>query len=687
MKTSSVALTIVVAASLVGGCTEDPTFGLVPSTLTKAASCEQLLSTLKEDALVQMNGEIDARIAAIENRDSSWFGFGSMDESAMAPSGTGGSSAVDDHDYSETNIQVEGVDEADIVKTDGYHLFIVHGSELVIADAWPAADLSLASTTPIEGRTRELFLAGDKVVVYSDMDGSTIYSQAGVQPPQRPYSGYSSSSWGAEPFDPYGGYGMTKITVLGLQGTDGTETTVLAEHYFEGRYLTSRRIDNQVRTVLQGGHQAPAFTTWLTTGYSDEDDEIDALEQLREHNKAIIESATTESFLPRRFVKQGSALTVEPTSCQDFYLPTIGTTRYGLTQIHALDLDALHYGVEDTYVIGDTYAVYSSHEGMYLATRFWANPLWSYYESEELEPRDGTHVHKFDIASQPAKPKYVASGTVPGQVHNQFSLDERDGLLRLATTVRLRSETDSRVESNMYVLAQSGGSLAAIGALTGIAPGEEISSVRFLGDRGYIVTALVVVFQDPLFVIDLSTPSAPTLLGELHIPGFAEYVHPLEDGDFLLTVGTEDWGSMALQIYDVRDDTSPELIHKLVLDGTSEAQTDHKAFTFFQGMLAIPFTSFWGSWQSELRLFDIDTELGIKGLGSIDHSSLFGGVGESGYSCGYSTGVRRGVFIEDHVYSISPGGVLANYISEAHELNEEPVASLSLPEPVGTCYY
>jgi uncharacterized secreted protein with C-terminal beta-propeller domain len=168
-----------------------------------------------------------------------------------------------------------------------------------------------------------------------------------------------------------------------------------------------------------------------------------------------------------------------------------------------------------------------------------------------------------------------------------------------------------------------------VGELRGLAPGETIYSTRFLGDRGYMVTFRQV---DPLFVFDLADPAEPTLLGELKIPGFSEYMHPLEDDLHLLTIGfdgTDDGQitGLALQIFDVTDPTDPKLSHKQVISeqwsGWSEALYNHKAFTLYRDVLAIPFEGYDdvnGVYGSALRLFRVSSSEGITELGSIDHS-------------------------------------------------------------------
>jgi len=249
--------------------------------------------------------------------------------------------------------------------------------------------------------------------------------------------------------------------------------------------------------------------------------------------------------------------------------------------------------------------------------------------------------------------------------------------------------------SHVFVLGQQGASLGVQGDVGDLAPNEQIYSARFVGDRGYVVTFRQV---DPLFVIDLAVPTAPRVAAELKIPGFSEYMHPIDDGH-LLTIGQDatldgQVTGLALQIFDVTDATQPALVHKHVYSnqesGYSEALYNHKAFTYDErlGMLAFPFTgwnTFDGSMRSSLELFRVSLTDGFASLGSVDHSAFFAGGNEYGYCGGYyGVDVRRGLFIEDHVYSISYGGVIASSINSP----SVAVASVPLAAPVSPypCY-
>jgi uncharacterized secreted protein with C-terminal beta-propeller domain len=243
--------------------------------------------------------------------------------------------------------------------------------------------------------------------------------------------------------------------------------------------------------------------------------------------------------------------------------------------------------------------------------------------------------------------------------------------------------------NHVFALEQKGPWLEQIGSVGDLAPNEQIYSVRFVESRGYVVTFRQV---DPLFVIDLAYPATPRLLAALKIPGFSEYMHPL-DANHLLTIGRDaslDGRSrgLQLQIFDVTDGANPTVKWKHTYTGdeygTSEAEYDHKAFTYFgdKQLLAFPYVSYGGGeygMRSSLELFKVDIGSGFRKLGSIDHTPLVqASAGGKGYCGGYYTpSVRRGVFLENFVYSVSYGGVVAKDANNLLAAGKE----LALPAP------
>lgn len=894
VRTSRTALALLTAiTSLAWGCApthDGDNAGDTRATLHRAKGCNDLLGDLQADAAFKVNKAVDQQIAQIKeciahNGDancayggyvsSGGDSFGEASDTGAEPprdsqgaspspttpgsnSGTstdspssGNSSGAGDQasSHSDTNTQVAGVDEADIVKTDGKNLYILHGNTFKVVKAWPASALAIASSIEIEGQPTEMFVEDGVVVVYSNVNGNAIYTAAGVTP-KSGYNDYYGYGGKAEPaITPTNGttassgpyVPLSKITILKL--TNDTPS-VARELYFEGGYLDSRRVGAQVRTVLSGSVHGPkllnsiyelfgngdpgtapgnpgspdkppnttppsppvdagssepnpgvdagpapeldAGTTadasvdedggiaplaFRNDGVSPQDwapgtypksgtEAIQALEQLRKQNLSAIQASQLSDWLPYTFAKDGGKVTASTVACENFYIPTIGSTESGFTEIASIDLANPAALPRETAILGQAQTVYGSADTLYLATNAWIEPpvMWGSVgvsnsgsgssggtvaspppdaqpvaqdggasasggttapdpapipEGGQVRPLTNpapigpvktwstskTHVHKFQFASDPSFPTYVASGTVVGSVKDQFSLDDKDGKLRITTTEnRFYTTSDDQYVSpsrststqypntvnRLFVLAEKSGELAIVGDVGELAPNERIYSTRFVGNRGYVVTFRQV---DPLFVVDLATPEKPTLLGELTIPGFSEYMHPIDD-NHLLTIGRAATAEgrqqgLQLQIFDVTNGAAPKVAFQYAYSGDeygmSTAEYDHKAFTYFadKNLLAFPyFGSSSTGVHSSLELFRIDLAKGFSKLGSIDATALVSS--PNGYCGGYyGPSVRRGVFLENFIYSLSYGGIIAKDVNDLASKGTE----LPLPAP------
>ena len=692
MKTSRTTLALLLSASTVyvAGCSDVPSGGIEPpgvhpAVLETSASCGNLEARLKQDALDRMNASIDQQIAWAALYGDSWgqpaYGEGDGNSTGTGDDLSGGGGASGAPDHSDTNVQVDGVDEADIVKTDGNHVYLLHGQSLTILKSWPISELGIERSIEIEGTPTEMFVDGNRAVVYSWVDGASIYQEAGVLPP------------GATSGDPYGGYyyyPLTKITVLDL---DASVTDAVAEHYLDGWYVSSRREGDIVRTVVSGGYYESFVQLWPTFpdgDYPEDADEyIDALEALRTRNQISIATASLEDFLPDQFSRTDAGLTRTEPSCGDVFVPTAGTTDYGATRVYTLDLASPSEPVDQKVVFGAAWQIYQNHDHLVLAANSWQGSLGMSY-GDELVSLVGTHLHVFGIQDGGGL-DYVGSSTVLGYVPDQFAIDEHDGILSVTTTEQLASSTEWTSKNDLFTLEIGNGGVTPRGSVEGLAPGETMYSTRFIGDKAYVVTFRQV---DPLFVIDLSNPDAPTVLGELTLPGFSEYMHPIDEGH-LLTIGYDADANgavlgFALQIFDVTDPTAPKLSAKHALSDAlgwsySEALYNHKAFTFYQGMLAIP-VSGWnettGMPHSSLDLFSVDVTAGIAPLGSVDHSPYFSENPNNGcYYYGYD--VRRGLFIDDYLISVSEAAVVASSL----DAPSTPVKAVTLPAAPSSCEY
>ncbi len=557
------------------------------------------------------------------------------------PKESGGSAAPRKAESaSGTNNQVVGVDEADIVKTDGRYVYLAMNGALRIIEAM---DPHVVSVTKISGSVRDMFVQGDRAVVFVASGG----------PDNRCTYGYDCM---------FAGDGTaTRIAVLDI--ADRSAPKIVRTIDLSGSLMASRRVGNTVHTVVADADAPGAlYSVWPddieTCGYK-EAYVRQRFAQLKKDNERKI---LAQTWFPS--IRENG---VEKPLCNAL-LRTAIPDGQAFTSVISFDLTKDSVPATTATLQSRPGAVFASADTLYFSVthqkRSGGNRWYSFYPTVD----EVSEIHAFRIGQNPADTRYMGSGVVPGHVLNQFAMDEWYGYLRIATT---RGKVpDPRVESVVSVLAPSeSGNLVRVGAIEGIAPGEDIRSVRFDGDRGYIVTFKK---TDPLFVLDLYQPDKPAILGELKIPGFSTYMHRI-DPDHLLSIGFDanDHGDFAyfdgviLQLFDVKDPTDPRLLHKEKIGtrgSSSEAATNHLAFNYFadRGMLAIPMTICEGggdgTYGSELTfsgllVYDVSLEKGFTRLGGVDH-------GTRGANCSVwwsraQSQVKRSVFLDDLVYSIA----------------------------------
>jgi hypothetical protein len=238
-------------------------------------------------------------------------------------------------------------------------------------------------------------------------------------------------------------------------------------------------------------------------------------------------------------------------------------------------------------VVAAANAMYASSTGLYVSTTVFPDFTGDTVPVNPEPPT--THLLAFDLTAADGA-DYMASGEVDGELLNQYSMSEHDGHLRVATTTWAGGFGDSQ-ESGVHILRRDGEALVEVGAVTGLGIGEQIQAVRFLGDVGYVVTFRRV---DPLYVLDLSDPTAPAMTGELKIPGYSTYLHPVGE-DRLLAIGFAGDeggldGDMQLSLFDVSDRANPTLLSTLPLVGWSEAAFDPHGFLYWPetGQVVVP---------------------------------------------------------------------------------------------------
>ncbi len=545
-----------------------------------------------------------------------------------------------------TNNQVASVDEADIVKTDGRYVYFAANGALRIANAMSP---HMLSSTPVPGEVRNLFVAGDRAVVYT--------SSPGAKPPCTYAYDCNFTGDGSR----------TTITVLDVK--DRTKPSVVRSLELSGSLVAARRIGSTVHTVVADGDDpaAPAeYETWpadLETCGTPEAVVRAKFAKLERENEKKIRARKDVVKFPT--LRDGGS---EQPLCNGM-LRTAITDGKAFTSVVSFDLESDKTAPSTATIRSRPGAVFASADALYVAVAH-EQGAGSRWYSWQTSTKEVTELHKFRIGARAETTKYVGSGTVPGHVLNQFAMDEWYGYLRVATT-RGRVP-DPKVSSVVSILVEGeGGNLVRVGAIDKIAPGEDIRAVRFEGERGYVVTFKK---TDPLFVMDLGHPARPRILGELKIPGFSTYMHRI-DRDHLLSIGFDanDHGDFAyfdgviLQLFDVVDPTKPKLIHKEKIGtrgSSSEAATNHLAFNYFreEGLLAIPMTVCEGGGDgrngsrvgfSGLLVYDVDPERGFTRLGGVDHHDA-----REAVSCGTwwtkgASAVKRSIFLDDLVYSVA----------------------------------
>jgi uncharacterized secreted protein with C-terminal beta-propeller domain len=513
--------------------------------------------------------------------------------------------ALDVNEYSKTNIQVQGVDEADVVKTDGEYIYVISGQKVVIVKAYPAEEAAVLSKITVDGTLNQIFINQQRLAIF--------------------YENYSD------------GETKTFIKIYGI--TDKENPSFKREITIEGRYFSSRMIGDYVYVITIKG-------AWLI------DNEVST----------------------PRICYEEKVKTVPAT---DIYYSDIVDYGYMYTTIVAVNVQEDGQEPNDETVLsGCTTDIYVSMENIYLA-------MCSGYK---------TVLHRIHIEN--GEISYASDGEVHGTVLNQFSMDEYEGYFRIATTSQITDISKNLFalmpsQNNIYILDMD---LKIVGEIENIAPGEKIYSARFMGDTFYLVTFRKV---DPLFVIDLSNPYNPEILGELEITGYSDYLHPYDE-NHVIGVGKEtiaaDEGDFSwyqgvkISLFDVTDMSEPKELAKFEIGdrGTdSPVLRDHKAFLFDRekNLLVLPvavakidesqypngvppYTQGEIIWQGAY-VFIISLEIEEKILlkGTITHV-------ENGNVHDTSHYVTRTLYIDDVLYTISKSKIKMNSLANLSEINE-----------------
>ena len=608
----------------------------------------------------------DNLYAMLEESGSNYYNYGmvieesalSMDSEAPKSVSRELSSSVTktaDSDYSKTNAQVEGVDEADIVKTDGEYIYYISNRKIVVVDAKNPEDMKIAGSVEYETKTnetfspREIYINGSKLIVI----GTKSVYENDVMSTDTVYRSYYPNS-------------KTYAVCKTYSVSNKSDIRLEREVELEGSYLTSRMIGEDVYFITNKNIYMAAYYRMEADQIKQEDFKPEYKDTTVSEEMKCVEFEDISYF---------------PDNIDQIYLNIAG---FNINNNKPANIK--------TY-LGAGNEVYVSDQNLYVT-----NTKYEYKESQLREAMGmdsyryeiTTHIYKFKLEN--GKVEYSAVGEVSGAVLNQFSMDEYNGYFRIATTNN-SGWTSRNSVNNVYILNEN---LEVVGKTENLAKGEKIYSARFMGNKAYIVTF---VETDPLFVIDLSNPKKPTVLGELKIPGYSKYLHPYDE-NHLIGFGEETevvnygYGNVVrttgikMALFDVTDPSNPKEMHNVKIGdkGTySELLYNHKALLFSKekDIMAFPITvsKEASSYRSNLSfqgamVYGVDLEKGFTLKGTIAHMQI-----NNGYTdYDYNKAVERIIYIKDNLYTMSRGLIKASDINTMEEKGKLELETSKTPE-------
>ena len=649
---------------------------------------------------------------------------------------TDSSSSNREGEYSSTNNQESGVDEADFIKTDGHYIYMLNGNKFLIMGVPEFGEINLTSSLSMLGSPMQMMLEGDRVVIVSGVNYWNLESNHPLLELMAHEESYSYlGSDGVNETYTYTRYeSLVMYSVIDI--SEKNNPVIEEELFIEGNYHTARLVDGTVRSVTHLYTYFDGIRTWVDL--PDYYYEIFDLQQRMDlwnlslndtiaKNQRVIDSLTLEDFVPQMYTLNSDStyakISTYSDDCSEFSASQNSSVR-GLTTIMTMKLLGEETEFEIDHITSRWAHVYSSGNTLLLAEP--VADWWWFWRNNDFE--DATNIHAFDISDSDAT-SYLGSGRVTGTVQDQFSMSEFQGSIRIASTSDiwgrwwLDSEMDENGEpifngpSNQVTILQHEGndclispcnSLIQVGIVDDIAPNETIWSVRFIGNRGYLVTFENI---DPLWVIDLSNPLDPIILGELEVPGVSTYIHPINENT-LLTIGIGpgedglglDWSTTQISLFDVSEPTNPTLADSMSVSPAytddncedirncgwswswSEATYEHKAFSYWapEDLLAIPLSTYRYFYNesnyynyeyiSMLKLINVDIEnLSLSNHGEIEHSQFYNN-NENDWWYHSSTSIRRSIFMGDYIYAFSSLGVTVHNTSKISLVEE-----LSIP--------
>ncbi len=508
-------------------------------------------------------------------------------------------------DFSNTNIQVEGVQEADIIKTDGRYIYALGASGLRIIDpnnGHPRLVGSVADKSTAEPFF-ELYVSGDRLIGLQQSFNYQVSPQAGSDtgPLQQTAP------------DPRARPNAEVVTAVIFDVGDPADPRQLNSISQSGTYVSSRMIDSLLYLITMDRpfDQYPA-------------------------------GSNVDRLIP--FTSTNDSPTLLSPDDISIY-PATQSPDYAV--VSALETSGAGEIISRRSVLGGGTEVYASLDSLYV--------IGADYLKQGSKTTNASLITRIALGSGHLNVK--AAKRIPGSVNDQFSLDEADGVLRVVTTAETSQQSpgplesnDTRKTTNLYCLDRD---LQIIGRINDIAPDEKLYSCRYVGDYAYFVTFRQV---DPLFSADLSDPTHPRLVGALKIPGFSEYLHPWSKNELFglgNTVRATGYGDsvarsdLKIAMFDTSDPTNVKVAHELTIPGKnySEASYDHHAILISPEKNLIAFPA-----ENSYLIYRYDRSKGFTKVTEITDRSFDG-------SSSAKQRYLRGLFIGEYFYVATPDAI------------------------------
>lgn len=619
--------------------------------LLSYSSCAQLTLYLKSKAIKEM----EVIMAQWPEDAPEWFmepGGGLVDMAPGAPMVDAPGLATEGLDFSGTNNQEKGVDEADIIKTDGKYFYIINQNNFEILSIENDGQLNQKSSIALENAPESLLIMGNKAIFFSN-------------------------NWAND---------SVLINIIEMD-EERQQLSNPKSYYFEGMLKAARKIGKKIYIATYKQDLVPGLIYYpeLPDNYeelaTEEQQRLwkEAKAKAKLANEAILESYDYLKMLPSEIKQEDLGYSrVQPaeSDCTEAQ-GIIDRKSEGYVALISLDLETTESSTSIFRARSNYPIVYASPEQILIASQ-------TFYFTHEGE--ENTTIHRLKIGSD-EKLLYKDFLKVPGQLKDSFALSEYQGYIRLATTTRDYSRDTWDEKNHLYILGDEDGKFSIISALENLAPGESIWAVRFSKDKGFLVTFEQV---DPLFTLDLSDPKNPFVAGTLKVPGVSTYLQDIGDNQLLaIGYGGNEEGlnwQASISLFDVSDFRNPRLAQSLsfnIAEGLddswsnimSEALTNHLAINYFgpAGMTAIPVHTERYIWNEELlsghletisKLMVINTKKDqeLTMLGQIDHSQYYSNL--DGLDSYETPQIRRSYFINNFLYGISSKVITATKLDD-----------------------